>query len=743
MTSALLPANLVFRAFTQTGTPAPLAGGKLYFYQAGTSTPQAAYTDATGLVACANPLILDANGQGVFWLKSGLTYKINLTDASGVQQTGWPVDGVTADTSAAILTALADSSTVGNGDALVAGKRSEVGAVPFTYHQASQQRCLNVKTDFGAVGDGATDDHVAIQNGLNALVAAGGGKLYFPKGRYFLNTASIYLTDLLGNSYELYGDGANASVISYTSIGTALTVSLTASSSDAFCMRDMGLSGPGGVSPTGIGLLLAGQHDHTILDNVHFNGLATCLNLQNVYHAKFNCVRFNNYLTGVVGTSGYSANNNHFDTCFWGDGPALGTGGGVPINSAYMGYNTYTACTFESRGYIKGCDLRNGAGYDTFIGCRWEQNNNGAYPWLILGNHQQFLNCCMWPSGTQNFIAGNGVTNYLIECGLDSNSGFGNRIDALSVDTQFSPFLLRMSATSANNRIRLQDALPNDTFYPNNAQGGCYGIIKDLGSYNIIEMPGGAVTQNRVNSYGSGRTLNMWLDNLGMSTITTDGLVKGTGPGDGTPAGRGPHEDNYVFTFGTPTGNQRAYFAYGNGSTIFPSAGYIYVFSVWMMPKVAGEVVQIFCGQNMADANILKTVTLSTPGIWERVWISAKATVGGSGQYIYAGFKLSGASTGIYVSQPQLEENSTTSLKWGPSGIVRTTTISGAQNFGQSSNPAPVSNTRFGTGSPSTGYWNQGDQVWNINAAASGVPGWVCTVSGNPGTWKNMAALSA
>jgi hypothetical protein len=98
MTSALLPANLVFRAYTQTGMPAPLAGGKLYFYQAGTSTPQAAYTDATGLVALPNPVILDANGQASPWLKSGLSYKINLTVSDdtvwSASATTTPVHGV-------------------------------------------------------------------------------------------------------------------------------------------------------------------------------------------------------------------------------------------------------------------------------------------------------------------------------------------------------------------------------------------------------------------------------------------------------------------------------------------------------------------------------------------------------------------------------------------------------------------------------------------------------------------------
>jgi hypothetical protein len=47
-----------------------------------------------------------------------------------------------------------------------------------------------------------------------------------------------------------------------------------------------------------------------------------------------------------------------------------------------------------------------------------------------------------------------------------------------------------------------------------------------------------------------------------------------------------------------------------------------------------------------------------------------------------------------------------------------------------------------GTAAPTTGTWAQGDTVWNTTPAAAGVPGWVCTTGGTPGTWKAMAALA-
>src|SRR5947207_5332154 len=51
---------------------------------------------------------------------------------------------------------------------------------------------FNVK-DYGATGNGTTDDGVAITSAANAMVAAGGGTLYFPPGTYKIySTGTTY-----------------------------------------------------------------------------------------------------------------------------------------------------------------------------------------------------------------------------------------------------------------------------------------------------------------------------------------------------------------------------------------------------------------------------------------------------------------------------------------------------------------------------------------------------------------------
>ena len=80
-----------------TAAGVPLSGGKVYTYTAGTTTPQATYTDYTAATPNTNPVILDSRGEANIWLGSAL-YKFKLTDANDVEI--WTVDYISAPTSA-------------------------------------------------------------------------------------------------------------------------------------------------------------------------------------------------------------------------------------------------------------------------------------------------------------------------------------------------------------------------------------------------------------------------------------------------------------------------------------------------------------------------------------------------------------------------------------------------------------------------------------------------------------------
>jgi len=70
--------------FSNSGVP--LAGGLLYTYAAGTTTPLATFTTAAGTTANSNPIVLNSAGRldNEVWLTSTLTYKFLLKDSDGV-----------------------------------------------------------------------------------------------------------------------------------------------------------------------------------------------------------------------------------------------------------------------------------------------------------------------------------------------------------------------------------------------------------------------------------------------------------------------------------------------------------------------------------------------------------------------------------------------------------------------------------------------------------------------------------
>jgi len=191
--------------FTNNGDP--LSGGLLYTYAAGTTTPQTTYTSLSGATANTNPIVLDAAGRppAEIWLADGSSFKFVLKDATGVQIGSYDnIIGVNDTT--AIYAALANTTDVTKGDALIGFKQSNSsgalsGAVGRTVHQKLQE-LVSVK-DFGATGDGTTDDTAAIQAAFGS-----GAHLYIPAGTYLIKDAVRITT----SNQIIYGDGSANSV---------------------------------------------------------------------------------------------------------------------------------------------------------------------------------------------------------------------------------------------------------------------------------------------------------------------------------------------------------------------------------------------------------------------------------------------------------------------------------------------------------------------------------------------------
>jgi hypothetical protein len=181
-----------------------LTGGKIYTYAAGSSTPQVTYTSSSGATAHSNPIILDASGRvpgGEIWLTENLSYKFLIKDANevligtydnlyGLSDVVLPIDS-----------------------SMVTYDPPFAGSEP-TNVEARLAQTVSVK-DFGAVGDGVTDDYAAIEAAWTYCLA-NEKDLYFPAGAYNTKTVSFPIGRINGlipaslldcKNITVYGDG--------------------------------------------------------------------------------------------------------------------------------------------------------------------------------------------------------------------------------------------------------------------------------------------------------------------------------------------------------------------------------------------------------------------------------------------------------------------------------------------------------------------------------------------------------
>lgn len=149
-----------------------LANGTVTVYLAGTSTLANTYQDKALTTLNTNPITLDANGEALFWVDDAYDYKFLVKDSSGATVTGWPVDNIQASGIGAFLQA------------------AGVSAVSRSVMDKLREQPISVK-DFGAVGDGATDDTAAVQAALTFAASAGSSftrTVQFPRGDYLVTS---------------------------------------------------------------------------------------------------------------------------------------------------------------------------------------------------------------------------------------------------------------------------------------------------------------------------------------------------------------------------------------------------------------------------------------------------------------------------------------------------------------------------------------------------------------------------
>lgn len=118
-----------------------------------------------------------------------------------------------------IFDIFADTSDEEKGDALIGYKQSIAQTVPRTVHTKLDE-VVSVK-DFGAKGNGYTDDSLAIQTAIDHTFQNGtGGSIFFPPGNYVVKTG----IHIKGLRITLYGAGRYATMVTFKPESDNLTL---------------------------------------------------------------------------------------------------------------------------------------------------------------------------------------------------------------------------------------------------------------------------------------------------------------------------------------------------------------------------------------------------------------------------------------------------------------------------------------------------------------------------------------
>ena len=304
----------------------------------------------------------------------------------------------------------------------------------------------NVKTDFGAAGNGVNDDTTAVRNALNS-----GGTIYFPEGTYRI-TSTLYHT----SAFNVVGDGQQSRIMfdagvndqnlfnletnvrhnndkkwSFSSI--ALSCKAVANRIHASGIR---------IAYTGAATVIGGTN-YLELNDVHIvseittdatqayfkYGLAT-VNIGGIVADNLNISSFNvncendtntvgiyiqNNIEGHAVIRAFTGNNIYLQRYYKGL-HATKIGGGQNIESIYM-----------TQGEIvcnKGIDLA--ASHATFINGMHIECQRESYINTSDGGPHRVVGCDLrgGRNGTQNF------TDYIIKIGVDNCSFTGNYITA-------------------------------------------------------------------------------------------------------------------------------------------------------------------------------------------------------------------------------------------------------------------------------------------------------------------------
>lgn len=645
----------------------PLAGGFVYYYIPSTTTFKNTYQDAALTILNTNPIILDSAGECMAY-GSG-NYRQIVTDVNGnliwdQPTTSLPNDALNVTYTAPFTNAVSET---------VSAKLSE---------------SVSVK-DFGAKGDGTTNDTVAIQNALNASLS-----ILFPPGTYLVSA----LTAQGGQKISAYGAILRAS----TSTGKVLTCPTnsggvqTTEFTEISGLQIVGYSST--ITAGSAGIYTTGNNNF-ILRDVKVQNFDVGFNLQATQFGSFYSIKAYNCNVGAYlrsdPTSGGANSNSFYDYVSLGCvkyGALIA--GQLPFVTSANYFRNYTgngnACAlgaFNSQVYFDGGAPESNSGNSTTFdgytssGGTFYANNST----LVLENfidQDATSSTVVFAENYSNVSLVNGggygiPSNKYFTCDKTSNiNPIGNTLISGSLDNIYGT-VASQGASNGGNLYHCSDT-----------------------TYLSISLP---------NECASPLT----------STLSNPNLVTATQVWDPSNGLVG----NLVFAASVGTQDANRIFLGTTGSISGISIIGLSLYSATDTTVSLG----LYGYSYKQSANLIA-------GRWTRVYyvMENSAIPAGTGYVLYA-TKNDGPT--IKVGKVMIYSSATYDA-----GAVQAfnAVLGGAYNSQTSANHYG----RYDSAAPTTGTWSINQIVYNTAPVSGGYIGWVCVTAGTPGTWKTFGLIS-